>query len=70
MPTNQEHHARKVGERRGLQRALKTIEACVNRLPEISAVAVLDILERRLTLEEVADELDAMAADAELTESD
>jgi hypothetical protein len=28
----------------------------------------MDMVERRLTLEEAADELDAMAADAELTE--
>jgi hypothetical protein len=49
---------------------VKVIKACVNRLPDISAAVVLDILERRLTLEEVADELDAIAADAELTESE
>jgi len=70
MATTQEHRARRAGERRGLRHALKIIKACVDRLPEISAAAVLDMLERRLTLEGVADELDAMAADAELTESE
>jgi hypothetical protein len=70
MATTYEYRARRAGERRGLRHVVKVIKACVNRLPDISAAVVLDILERRLTLEEVADELDAIAADAELTESE
>jgi hypothetical protein len=60
--------ARRDGYRKGLRRALKVIEACVSRLPEIPAAVVADMLERRLTLEQVADEVDAMATDAELGE--
>jgi hypothetical protein len=40
-----------------------------DRLPEISAAAVIDMLERRLTVEQVADAIDSMAADVELNES-
>lgn len=69
MPNQQDMiRARRAGERKGLRRALRIIEACVSRLPEIPAAVVADMLQRRLTLEQVADEVDALATDAELSE--
>ena len=60
--------ARRGGERKGLRRALRIIEVCVSRLPTIPAAVVADMIRRRITLEQVADEVDAMATDVELSE--
>lgn len=67
-PTHQDVvRARSAGERKGLRRALRLIEACVDRLPEIPAAVVADMIRRRLTVKQAADEVDTMATDAELS---
>lgn len=62
--------ARRAGERKCLRRVLRIIEACVDRLPEITAAVVADMIQRRLTVEQATDEVDAMATDAELGEAE